>query len=77
MREIGNRLENIDQVNRDATNETVRFIKEEKIADTKTFFDQERSRFTDLLSKTRTDATREIDQLKLSLKDYTKKKEES
>lgn len=77
VREIGNRLENIDQVNRDATAETVKFIKEEKIAEARTFFDEERNRFTDLLSKTRNDATRELDQLRFSLKDYNKKKEES
>lgn len=58
VREIGNRLENIDQVNREETKETVRFVKEEKIGEARAFFDQERSRYTDLLSKTRSDATR-------------------
>ena len=49
-------------------------MKEEKLGEARAFFDQERSRFTELLSKTRNDATREIDTLRLSLKDYAKKK---
>lgn len=31
----------------------------------------------DLLAKTRNDATKEVDQLRISLKEYTKKREES
>jgi hypothetical protein len=55
----------------------VRFIKEEKIAESRSFFDQEKNKFVDLLCKTRTDATKEVDQLRSSLKEYYKKKEES
>lgn len=77
VREIGNRLENIDHVNREETKETVRIVKEEKIGEARAFFDEERNRFTELLSKTRSDATREIDHLRNSLRDYSKKKEES
>lgn len=59
--QITNRLNTIDKINEENALENVREIKDERIVQARQFLEEERKKYTEIITNINTDVTKEID----------------